>query len=220
MTYPKPDFTVTTDIVLFAIIDGELQVLTITRPKEPYKGSLTLPGGFVREGETSLHAAQRVLQEKAGLKDMFIEQLCTFDDPSRDPRGHFISISYMAAAHPDSLNFDLSNTTENPSFEPVGAPLSFDHQNIVEYAYQRLKYKLEYSSIVSSLLPSLFTFADLQRVYEIVLDQPLDKRNFRKKFISLGLIEATDQKQEGLQQRPAILYKFKTKKFSEIKRWF
>lgn len=218
--FQQPEHTLTTDVVLFAIVDDQLQVLTITRPKEPFAGTHTLPGGFLRLDETSKDAAERVLEQKAGLKNMFIEQLYTFDSPTRDPRGHFLSISYMAAAHPKSLNFEQLDTVENPSFVSLSTKLSFDHQDIVEYALQRLKYKLEYSSIASSLLPQLFTFAQLQRVYEIVLGHDLDKRNFRKKFSALDLIEATDKKQKGLQQRPAVLYKFKSKKFREFKRWF
>lgn len=217
---PRNNITITTDVVLFCLKDNRLQVLTILRNKEPFNGMRTLPGGFVREGETTKDAAMRVLREKAGLTDMYIEQLYTFDNMVRDPRGQFISVTYMATCVESEINFDITEKTEKPQFTPYTNHLGFDHNDILDYAAQRLRYKLEYTTIISSLLPKKFTFLELQSAYESILEKPIDKRNFRKKFMSLGLIEETGEKQQGLQQRPALLYRFKTKEITELKKFF
>jgi 8-oxo-dGTP diphosphatase len=210
----------TTDVVLFAIKDSELCVLTITRATEPYLGKYTLPGGFLHAGETSRNSATRVLQQKTSLDNIYIEQLFTFDGSDRDPRGDFVSVAYMAFCDYKSIVFDISPKSQNPEFLPTETKLGFDHNEIVDYAVSRLKNKIEYTNIIKNLLPAEFTFLQLQQYYEVILGEKLDKRNFRKKFMSLDLIEKTGNMLTGGKQRPAEMYKFRSQDFVQLRRWF
>ena len=220
MSHPDPEIVLTTDVVLFAIVYGELSVLSIRHHKPPFAEELTLPGGYVRAGETSEEGATRVLEEKAGLKEMHIEQLYFFDEPGRDPRGNFASISFLATCHLDNVSIEESSSTFQPRFVPLKTHLGFDHNSIVSCAVGRLRHKLQYTSIISTMLPAEFTLTDLQNYYEIILETTLDKRNFRKKFLSLDLLEETGNLRKGLKQRPAKLYRFVPSETMDIKKWF
>lgn len=214
--------SVTTDIVIFTIENNDLRVLLIKRPHDPFKGLWTLPGGFIRENETSQEAAMRILKEKAGVNDVYVEQLFTFDSKKRDPRGSIISIVYYALASREKIKFDFTERTQSPQFLLVKKlpDLGFDHKSIINYAWKRLKFKLEYTNVVYSLLPREFPFNNLQKAYEIILGRKLDKRNFRKKFIQLGLIRQTGKFLKGPRQRPAKLYIFTSRKLIELKKFF
>lgn len=208
----KPEVTV--DIVVFTIEDGTLKVLLVRREREPAKGELSLPGGFIWENETSAQAALRILKDKANVQNIFIEQLYTFDDPKRDSRGHVITISHFALAPAEKLQ----NLADNALLQPVSEvkQLPFDHSAILAYSVKRLRNKLGYSNVAYSLLPELFTLSQLQEVYEVILGHPVDKRNFRKKIMSLEIIEPTEQKLSGRRNRPARLYKFKKHGYEEL----
>jgi 8-oxo-dGTP diphosphatase len=199
-----------------------LKVLTINRKKEPFKGSSALPGGFLKQGETSIDTVKRILKDKAGLENIFTEQLYTFDELKRDPRGPVISIAYFAIAPLEQINILESDQTEDPKFIPVRPikNLAFDHKKIVTYALERLMSKLEYTNVSYSLLSPTFTLTELQTIYEAVFDKLIDKRNFRKKFMQLGLLEDTKKLSKGGRQRPARLYKFKVRKTQELKKFF
>lgn len=213
---------VTVDIVVFTIEEDTLRVLLIKRADVPYKGAYALPGGFVHEGETSRDAALRVLATKAGVKDVYVEQLFTFDNLGRDPRGQIMSVTYFALVPREKIQVVDGPLTEQPSFLSVKNPpeLAFDHKEILSYATKRLTDKILYTNIVYSLLPSEFTLTELQKTYETVLDRPIDKRNFRKKFLDLDLLKATKKKRTGLRQRPAVLYTFKGTAMKELEKFF
>ncbi len=212
----------TVDVVIFTIDNNELKLLLIERVGEPFIGQAALPGGFLWEGESTEEAARRVLKDKAGVSGTYLEQLYTFDKPGRDPRGQIISVTYFTLVPSEALRLEPSGTTQRPHLQPLdGLPqLAFDHNEIVDYAMNRLRSKLEYTNVAYSLLPSVFTFAQLQQAYEIILGQMLDRRNFRKKFMSLGLIKPTGVHQEGGRHRPAELYTFVSRQPSELERWF
>ena len=206
--YPKPSVTV--DVVLFTFTGEQLRVLLIKRNREPFINHWALPGGFVDINEKLEDAAARELEEETGLRDIYLEQLYTFGDPGRDPRGWTISVAYFAIVGADHTKqvhagddagdadwFDVYNLP----------PLAFDHEDIISYALQRLRYKLEYTGLGFLLLPAEFTLGQLQKVYEAVLEEKLDKRNFRKKILSLNVIEETGKMQHG-DHRPAKLYRF------------
>lgn len=214
--------SVTVDVAIFTIEDGELKALLINRAGEPFKGSWALPGGFLLKGEDTHQAAQRILADKAGVKNVYTEQLYTFDSSKRDPRGHVLSVAYFALVNKDKINIKESENTQKPAFYSVKKipKLAFDHNDIIDYALQRLRYKLEYTNAVFSLLEKKFTFSQLQSAYEIILNKKLDKRNFRKKFLTLGLIKSVKGKLEGVRQRPAQLYSFVSEKPLELKRFF
>src|SRR3989344_5108328 len=208
------------DIVIFTIEKGELKVLLVKRTKKPFKDHWALPGGFLLENESPEEAALRVLKEKAGISNIYMEQLYTFPGSDRDPRGNVITISYFALAPKDKTKIIQSEKTQTPTFYPIrkSPRLAFDHKKIIDYALKRLQSKLEYTNVVYSLLPRFFTFNQLQNAYEIILGKKLDKRNFRKKFMVLGLIKSTKKLHKGNRQRPAKLYQFVSKKPVELKK--
>lgn len=219
-TYFNPGVTV--DVAIFTLEDAALKLLLIKRGNVPFKNSPALPGGFVREGETVLDTAQRVLKEKAGVENVYLEQLYTFDSPGRDPRGQIMSVSYFALVPREKVSVQKTIRTEDPAFVPTRhlPMLAFDHAHIVDYALKRLRDKILYANVVYSLLPKLFTLSQLQKTYEIILDKAIDKRNFRKKFFQLDLIESSGTKTSGTRQRPALLYRFKETAPKALKKFF
>lgn len=210
--YEPPGVTV--DVAIFTVLNNELKILLIQRNNEPYEGHWALPGGFLFKDELIRVAATRILKDKAGVKNVFLEQLYTFDTAKRDPRGHIVSVAYFAFVPSEKLKMAV--------LYPVSKlpKLAFDHGEIAVYALKRLRYKLEYTNAVFSLLPKKFTISQLQKIYEIILDKKMDKRNFRKKILSLGLIKITKAVFTGARQRPAKLYQFISQKPKELKRFF
>src|SRR3989344_540601 len=221
---------VTADTVIFTIQDNELKVLLIKRTNPPFKDYPALPGVFLLKNESARDAAVRALQTKAGLprqvkagvKVGYLEQLYTFDSRFRDPRGHTISITYFALVPHDSLKINQNKKLQSPKLYPLNKPghLAFDHKEIISLALMRLHSKLQYTNVVYSLLPKYFTLFELQNTYEIIFGKKLDKRNFRKKYLSLGLIKSTRMRREGIRQRPAQLYEFRSRKPEALKKFF
>ena len=202
----KPEVYVTVDVCIFAIKDDKFKVLLTKRSIPPYKGVRALPGAFVKKEETLEEASIRVLKEKAGIyENLYLEQLYTYGEIKRDPRGRVITIAYFALVDPEKIKI-----SENAAWHSVYKlpKLAFDHKKIVKYAHQRLKYKMEYTAIALDILPELFTLTELQNFYELVLGEKLDKRNFRKKITSMGIVKPTDKYKLGV-HRPARLYTFK-----------
>jgi 8-oxo-dGTP diphosphatase len=164
-------------------------------------------------------AALRELQEETNVTDVYLEQLFTFGDPGRDPRGRVISVSYFALISAEHRELAASSDTTDVAWYSVYKlpKLAFDHASIIEYALRRLRYKLDYTSVGFQLLPKKFTLTELQRIYEIILNKKLDKRNFRKKILSLGILEPLEEtKMEG-PHRPAKLYSFVEESFGYLK---
>lgn len=215
--------TLVVDAVLFQVVDDELHVLLVKRSQDPYKDHWALPGGYCPKGETTLDALRRITATKAGVnidKDTsFVEQLYTFDTVARDPRGHAVSVVYLACGLSIACN---SSATEETGFFPINSlpKLAYDHANIIEYAHNRLKGKITYTNAVYSMMPKLFTLTHLQTTYEAILGTELDKRNFRKKFLQLDLISGTGQKQADGAHRPAQLFKFNQQKLQTLTRNF
>ncbi len=224
MNYTKPYIapTLTVDAVIFQISNGVLEVLLIKRANEPFKDAWALPGGYNAAGETTKNALHRIVEQKAGVnteKDLaYIEQLYTFDTVDRDPRGHAVSVTYMGCGRDISIRDAGSHT----AFLDVNnlPELAYDHANIIRYAHDRLKAKLTYTNAVSAFLAPRFTLTQLQSAYEIIFGREFDKRNFRKKFQSLDLIEETDELWRDGAHRPAKLYKFKSNKLQSLERSF
>lgn len=216
--YPKPgDVKVTVDIVIFSMDRDGLQVLLIRRKYDPFAGQWALPGGFVLQNESLDTAARRELLEETGVAHGYLEQLYTFGTPGRDPRGQIITVAYFALLN--HLPTPLANTdAEDSRWFPVASlpDLAFDHPEILRTAIERLRNKFEYTTASFSLLPDRFTLTDLQKVYEAVLDRPLDKRNFRKKILSLDILNSTGEFQRGI-SRPAELYEFSAEKFETLR---
>jgi 8-oxo-dGTP diphosphatase len=209
--YDKPSVTV--DVIIFTIQDTQLHILLIRRKVWPFENDWALPGGFVKMKESLEEAAKRELLEEAGIENVYLEQLYTFGEPARDPRTRVITVAYFALI--PSPNLTLTATTDASEakwFSINDLPnLAFDHGEIIKYSLERLKSKINYTTIAASLLPDSFTLTQLQKVYEVILGENLDKRNFRKKILSLDLIEETKEINKGNPHRPAKLYRFKTK---------
>lgn len=208
-TYETP--LVTVDIVLFTIEGGELKVLLIQRKRPPFQHMWAIPGGFIRTSETLEEAAERRLFEETNVKGIYLEQLYSFGSPYRDPRARVITVAYYAMISSDRLRLEARANAEDVGWFNVSTvqELAFDHREIVYRAWERLKEQLKDSNIAFQLLPEKFTLTELQRVYESILANKLDKRNFRKKIVSLGILEETEEtKMEGY-HRPAQLYAFK-----------
>jgi 8-oxo-dGTP diphosphatase len=204
---------VTTDMVVFKIIDNQLNILLIKRGTRPFKGMWALPGGRVNKGESLDKTAKRELHEETGIKNIFLEQLYTFGKPDRDPRGRVISIAYFALINQEPKLKATTDAVDARWFIVKKLPkLSFDHKDIIDYALMRLRWKLEYTNIVRNLLPKHFTLSNLQKVYEIILNRKIDKRNFRKKILSLNLIKPFHKPKKNVPFRPPQLWRFKTEK--------
>ena len=187
-----------------------LNVLLIERGIAPFKGLYALPGGFVRSEETLEQAAFRELFEETGTKNVYLEQLYTFGDPHRDPRGRVVTVAYYALVPTDKSPLLAGTDAAAAGWYPVFAlpPLAFDHGKIVEYAVDRLRNKLEYTNVGFQLLPTKFTLSALQALHEAILGKPLDKRNFRRKVLGLGLVKPSKEMQ-ATGRKPAQLFSFR-----------
>jgi 8-oxo-dGTP diphosphatase len=214
--YPRPSVTV--DVIIFTLRGGDLQVLLIRRRNPPFQGMWAIPGGFVAIDESLETAALRELEEETGVRDVYLEQLYTFGDLGRDPRGRVITVAYFALVPATAIDPHAgSDATHARWWSVYDLPaLAFDHADILAYAVQRLRYKLEYSAVGFELLPEAFTLSQLQSAYEIILGEKLDKRNFRRKILSADVIEETGEYRTG-EGRPAKLYRFRDDAVAEVK---
>ncbi len=206
------------DVVVFAIEARQLKVLLIKRKYAPYEALWAIPGGFVHAEESLEDAARRELMEETGLADVYLEQLYSFGDPNRDPRGRIISISYFAVVNSAGVVHGGSDAADARWFLTDELPyLAFDHSRILHYGIERLRNKLEYTTVGFGLLGPRFTLTELQHVYEAVLGKELDKRNFRRKVLQLKVLEPLKEwKREGL-ARPARYYRFSSARFEKLK---
>ncbi len=227
MEYERPSLT--TDMVLFRVRDldrennrryaqKELQVLLIEREKEPQKGLLSLPGGFVDIDEEIFDNVKRKLKQKTGVEgDFYVEQLYTWGDLNRDARGRVISVSFMGLCNEETYkeNYEGHKTgwfSVNDVLAGKFGELAFDHKRIICYALDRLKGKIDYTDIAFNLLPSYFTLRECQNVYELILNKNID--NFRRKISQY--VEPTDKMLEGMQFNPAKLYRLKKNRSSNF----
>jgi 8-oxo-dGTP diphosphatase len=209
---------VTVDVAIFALRNDDLQVLLVRRKAPPCQGMWAIPGGLVSSDEALEAAAQRTLAEETGLSEVYLEQLFTFGEPSRDPRDRVITVAYFAVVPAAKV---VPRATEDSGrvrwWSLTGLPpLAFDHAGILQYALTRLRYKLEYTAVGFELLPEQFTLTELQTAYEIVLGETLDKRNFRRKILSAGVIEFCGDHRSG-EGRPARLYRYRADAVAETK---
>lgn len=216
--FPRPALTV--DCVVFGLDEEDLKVLLVRRGLEPFEGRWALPGGFVRMEESLEEAARRELQEEAGIRPNVLEQLYTFGQPERDPRGRVVTVAYFALVKlSDHRVQAATDAREAAWFSVWDLPrLAFDHGDILSVALQRLKGKVRYQPLGFELLPPKFTLTQLQRLYEKVLEKPLDKRNFRKKILSMGLLEELDEVEQDVSHRAARLYRFDHKKYKQLEK--
>ena len=216
--YPRP--AVTVDCVVFGFDEGDLKVLLVRRDVEPFRGKWALPGGFVHIDESVEEAARRELREETGMERLYLEQLYTFGDVNRDPRGRVITVAYYALVKLADHRVRATTDASSAAWFAVSevATLAFDHNRIIDVALARLKGKVRYQPIGFELLPVKFTLSQLQHLYEAILETTLDKRNFRKKILSHGLLIELDEIEQDVAHRAARLYKFDDRKYRQLVR--
>ena len=205
----NPRFYVSVDCIIFGFDKGSLKLLLLKRNFEPAKGSWSLMGGFVQDGESVDDAAKRVLAELTGLENVYMEQVGTFGEVDRDPGERVISVAYYALININEYDRNLVQQ-HNAHWAEINEipPLGFDHPQMVKQARIMLQKKASSEPIGFNLLPSLFTLFQLQSLYEAIYGEPLDKRNFRKRVADLNYIEKTDKIDKTGSKRGAALYKF------------
>ena len=208
---------ISVDVVIFTLREDDLQVLLIQRKHPPFAGRWAIPGGFVEVNESLEAAARRELKEETGIHDVYLEQLYTFGEPKRDPRGRVVTVAYLALV-PTPLAVEAGDDASDVRWwSAYKLPLlAFDHAKILHYALQRLRYKLEYTAAGFQLLPPSFTLTEIQKAYEIVLGEPLDKRNFRRRIAEANVLEETGALTMS-RGRPAKLYRFRDDAVAEVK---
>jgi 8-oxo-dGTP diphosphatase len=214
--YPRP--SVTTDCIIFGFDQGELKILLIERGLDPFKGKWAIPGGFLQIDENADEGAIRELKEETGIENVFIEQLFTFTDVDRDPRGRVITIAYYALVRCSNLNLKAGDDATKAEWFPISKmpSLAFDHERIIRMALLRLKGKIRYQPIGFELLDEVFTIPQLQNLYEAVLGIKLDRRNFRKKILATELLIDLNNKVKGVPHKSPKLYKFNKQKYNYL----
>ncbi len=216
----KQSIKLSVDAVVFGYENGNISVLLIKRKYTPYKGKWAIPGGFVLNKESLEEAVERELHEETGIKINYLEQLYTFGNPKRDPRGRVVSIAYFGLVRPNTFQIFASTDAEQVQwFDIKELPeLSFDHREILDIAIKRLQGKITYEPIGFELLDEKFPFSDLEKLYTTLLGREIDRRNFRKKIISLNILDELDEKISKGSGRPAILFKFNQKRYFQLRK--
>jgi len=232
--FPRPSVAV--DVVLLTVRDGAVWALLGRRDDHPHRGRWALPGSFLRIAESLDAAAVRVLRAKAGLRDVFTEQLYTFGSPRRDPRTRVISVAYYALVEPASLERAVASEADGlvlarldvPWSDETGGPvaaldssgnhlsLAFDHAEILGMAVKRIRGKLDYAPIGFELLPAAFSLRDLRLVHEAILGRGLNKDSFRRRILDRGLVVPTGERAAGVGHRPPELYRFSDRSATDV----
>lgn len=206
-----PRHYVAVDCVILGYQDEEIKLLLYPRSFEPYKGKGSLLGGFVQENESADEAAARILEQTTGLKQIYQEQVAAFSDPHRDPEARVISLAYYALIRIDL--HDEERVKENGAYWVSVRKLPqliFDHQQMFEKALVKLQQKASYSLCGSELLPEKFTLIQLRKLYEAIFQKEFDPGNFRKKMLSLGVLEKLNEKDASESRKGAFYYKVKS----------
>ena len=216
----KQDIKVSVDAVVFGYDqENGISVLLIKRKNEPFQKMWALPGGLVLNKESLDDAVSRELKEEAGIDVNYLEQLYTFGAPERDPRNHAISVSYFGLVRPQDFQIAAQTDAEDAAWFNIKKlpKLGFDHKKIIDVAIKRLRGKITYEPVGFELLEKEFPFSDLEKLYQTLLDQEIDRRNFKKKIVGLGILEELDETIQRKSGRPARLFKFNKKKYFELK---
>jgi 8-oxo-dGTP diphosphatase len=209
-----------TDVALMTVRDGTLliRLAPVHRPPH-FPNSMGLPGGLIDPNETAEEAVRRIVQTKGHIESaVYIEQLYTFSELNRDPRGRVVAVGYIALIPWDALSTHEREDTEDAWWVPIEEAhgLAYDHDIILKTALLRLRSRIRYTTIVGKLMPEEFTLTELECVYESISKTDLDKRNFRKKILKIGVLTSLNRKRSGGAFRPAELYHFTSPLVQEI----
>ncbi len=215
-SYPKVAITV--DCVIFGFEENKLKILLIKSDLAQYESKLSLLGDFVRNNEELDHAASRVLKERTGMTNIFLDQVRVFGKPERHPGGRVITIAYCSLLNIQHHALKIHEHELNwVSFASV-KEMAFDHKEIVDVCYQWLQKRIQEHPLGFNLLPEKFSLRELQNLYEAILGISLDRRNFRKKFASMNLLIDTNEMEQDVSHRPGKLYQFNFEKYAKSKR--
>lgn len=207
------------DAIVFGYQKPQLYILLIQQRFGVFKDTWSLPGGFVLNEEGLTEAVQRELKEEAGVQVKYLEQLYTFGDQvDRDPRMRVISVAYFALVNPEGMQLQADTDAKDAQWFPINdlPTLAYDHQKIIDKAFARLQAKVQYQPIGFDLLPAEFPFSDLEQLYQTIVRQKIERRNFRKKILKLGLVEETDKIKKIGSGRPAKIYRFNEEKYKQL----
>lgn len=216
----KQSIKLSVDAVVFGYEEGNISVLLIKRKYDPFEGQWAIPGGFVKNDESLESAVERELFEETGIKINYLEQLYTFGNPNRDPRGRVVSIAYFGLVRPNAFKIYASTDAEEVQWFNIDElpKLSFDHKDILKKAIKRLQGKITYEPIGFELLDKKFPFSDLEKLYTTLLGRAIDRRNFRKKIVSLNVLDELPEKVSKGSGRPANLFQFNQKRYFQLKK--
>jgi 8-oxo-dGTP diphosphatase len=215
----EQNIKIAVDAIVFGYADNKLNVLLIKQKFGELKNQWALVGGFVKDNETLIAAVTRELQEETGIKVNYLEQLYTFgDDIHRDPRFRVVSVAYFALVNSTKLVLQADSDAEDAKWFSINElpKLAFDHKEILQTAKSRLQSKLTYQPIGFDLLPREFLFSELENLYCTILEKEIDRRNFRKKILSFGIVEETEKFGKKIKGRPAKLYRFNKLKYKKL----
>lgn len=211
---------ITVDAIVFGYHQGTISILLVKRKYEPFQGQWALPGGYVLDDETLEAAVHRELREETGVDISYLEQLYTFGQPDRDPRGRVVSVAYVGLVRPDVYSITASTDAEAVQWFTIDElpQLSFDHQDIVSRAIKRIQSKITYEPIGFELLDKKFPFSDLEKLYTTLLGRAVDRRNFRKKILSLNVLDELEEKVSKGSGRPANLFQFNVERYYQLQK--
>jgi 8-oxo-dGTP diphosphatase len=214
--YPHP--AVTVDCIIFGFDGQTLKVMLIQRKSEPFSRMWALPGAFVNEDESLENCAERVLMKECNISGVYLEQLFTFGTPSRDPRERVISVAYMGLVKTADFELIAGNDELQIEWRDIKEvqDLAFDHSQILETAIQRIRGKIRYQPIGFELMNAKFTLPQLQQLYEAILGQSLDRRNFRKKLLSMQILKQLPEKQQNVAHKAAFYYEFDHERYEVL----
>ena len=214
MDFPKSEkYFATTDAVVFTVMGGELKILLVKRKYPPFQGRFALPGGFVKKEESLEQGVARELEEETGVKNIFLEQIGSYGDVRRDPRGRVITTAFLALIDGEKVKLHSSTDAELAKWHAVSdlPELAFDHEKIISDGLAKLRHDIENTAVAFQIMPEKFTLTELQTTYEAVLNEKLDKRNFRKKMREQRVLKELPETRMLGAHRPARLYSFKKK---------
>lgn len=215
-SYPRVPLTV--DCVIFGFEENKLKVLVIKSDLEIFQSKLSLLGDMVRDNEQLDDAAYRVLKERTGMNDVFLDQVRAFGHPNRHPGGRVITVVYCSLLNINHHELKIHDNELNWHSVSTLKEMAFDHKAIVDFCYEWLQKRIQEHPLGFNLLPEKFSLRELQNLYEAILGITLDRRNFRKKFASMDLLIDIDEMEQDVPHRPGKLYKFNFEKYEKNKR--
>ena len=213
-----PSVPLTVDCVIFGFEENKLKVLVIKSDLEYYQNHYSLLGDIVKDNEELDEAAYRILRERTGMNDVFLDQVRTFSHPNRHPGGRVITVAYCSLLNINHHQLKIHDNDLNWHSLPTLGDMAFDHKEIVDQCYSWLQKRIQEHPLGFNLLPEKFSLRELQNLYEAILAVSLDRRNFRKKFASMDLLIDIDEMEQDVPHRPGKLYKFNFEKYEKSKR--